>query len=228
MTGDVRLSVVIRLRRVLVAAMALTLAACATRTTSVVPPVIEARPGAIQEGVASWYGPGFHGKQTTSGEVYDQHDMTAAHQSLPLGTRVAVTNLQNGRTVEVRVNDRGPFARSRVIDLSYAAASTLEMIGPGTAPVRVQVLGAPEVTFAPLSYTVQAGSFADPGNARELQRRLQQRFGEVRVTTQDLNGAAYYRVRVGRFGDRAEALAVARTVASLGLTPVVMEAESGP
>lgn len=205
----------------------LALAGCATRSVSVVPP-IDSRPGAIQEGVASWYGPGFHGKKTTSGEVYDQHDMTAAHQSLPLGTRVVVTNLQNERSVEVRVNDRGPFAKSRVIDLSYAAASALDMIGPGTAPVRIQVVGAPDVSFAPLIYTVQAGSFAEPGNAFDLERRLRQRFADVRVTTQDVGAAAYYRVRIGRFSDRGEAVALARSVASLGLTPIVMEAESVP
>lgn len=224
--------IVTRFKRILVALMLLTSAACATRSIKLPPPAAppdtEVSPGATQEGVASWYGPGFHGKRTTSGEVYDQHDLTAAHQSLPLGTRVEVTNVQNGRSVEVRINDRGPFAKSRVIDLSYAAASTLDMIGAGTAPVRLQVLGAPEVNFAPLTYTVQAGSFTAPGNAAALQRRLQERFADVHVTAQDLNGAAYYRVRIGRFSDRAEALAVARTVASLGLSPVVMEAESGP
>jgi rare lipoprotein A len=199
------------------------LASCA-RTTAVRPPLIEARPGATQEGVASWYGPGFHGNATTSGEVYDQHQMTAAHQSLPLGTRVAVTNLDNGSAVEVRINDRGPFAKSRVIDLSYAAASALGMIGPGTARVRVQVLGAPEVDFAPLSYTVQAGAFADANNAAELQRRLLQHFESVYVTKEEVGGGAFYRVRIGRFADRAEAVALARGVASMGLTPVVMEA----
>jgi rare lipoprotein A len=188
------------------------------------PPAIAPHLGATQEGVASWYGPGFHGNPTSSGEVYDQNDMTAAHQSLPLGTRVAVTNLDNHRSVEVRVNDRGPFAKSRVIDLSYAAASALDMIGPGTAHVRVQVIGAPAVSFAPLAYTVQAGAFADAGNARELQRRLQERFAGVYVTRQDVGTGAYYRVRIGRFADRAQAMELARNVAALGLTPVVMEA----
>jgi cell division septation protein DedD len=98
------------------------------------------------------------------------------------------------------------------------------MIGPGTARVRIQVIGAPEVSFAPLSYTVQAGAFADANNAHELQRRLQERFAHVYVTRQDVGDEAYYRVRIGRFADRAEARELARTVASLGLTPVVMEA----
>lgn len=100
------------------------------------PPVV----GGTQEGVASWYGPGFHGRKTANGEIFDQHEMTAAHPSLPLGTRVLVTNLSNGRAVEVRINDRGPFVGRRVIDLSYAAASAIDMIGPGTARVRIGVL----------------------------------------------------------------------------------------
>jgi rare lipoprotein A len=219
---------VTHIHRLLIASAMLLPAACATRSSSVFPPANAARPGAVQEGTASWYGPGFHGKKTTSGEVYDQHDMTAAHPSLPLGTRAIVSNLQNGHSVEVRINDRGPFAKSRVIDLSYAAASALDMIGPGTAHVRIQVLGAPQVSFAPLAYTVQAGSFTEPGNAFELQQRLRQRFADVRVTAQEVGAVAYYRVRIGRFGDRAEALSLARGVASLGLTPIVMEVESVP
>lgn len=101
------------------------------------PPVTDG----VQVGVASWYGPGFHGRRTANGEVYDQYDMTAAHPSLPLGTRAIVTNVQNGRAVEVRVNDRGPFVGNRVIDLSYGAARVIGLIGPGTGRVRIDVLG---------------------------------------------------------------------------------------
>jgi rare lipoprotein A len=96
-----------------------------------------------QTGTASWYGPGFQGKLTASGDVYDQNLLTAAHRTLPLGTRVRVTNLSNGRSVEVRINDRGPFVGDRIIDLSRAAATRLDMNGPGTAEVRVEVLDAP-------------------------------------------------------------------------------------
>ena len=101
------------------------------------PPVIDG----VQEGIASWYGPGFHGNRTANGEIYDQYELTAAHPSLPHGTRVMVTNLTNGRAVEVRINDRGPFVGGRAIDLSYAAAQAIRMVGPGTAPVRIEVLG---------------------------------------------------------------------------------------
>src|SRR5512145_1501713 len=103
------------------------------------PPVVEG----VQMGVASWYGPGFHGNRTANGEVYDQYELTAAHQTLPLGTRAMVTSLTNGRSVEVRINDRGPFIGGRIVDLSYAAASVIGMIGPGTMRVRLEVLDAP-------------------------------------------------------------------------------------
>ncbi|MBI2991140.1 MAG: septal ring lytic transglycosylase RlpA family protein, partial [Deltaproteobacteria bacterium] len=96
--------------------------------------------GATQTGIASWYGPGFHGRPTASGVIYNQNELTAAHQTLPLGTRVMVTNLDNGRSAEVTINDRGPFAKGRIVDLSYAAARTLGMIGPGTIPVRIEVI----------------------------------------------------------------------------------------
>lgn len=105
----------------------------------VTPPVV----GGRQEGIASWYGPGFHGRRTANGEVYDQYELTAAHQTLPLGTRAMVTSLANGRSVEVRINDRGPFVGGRIVDLSYAAASVIGMIGPGVMPVRLEVLDAP-------------------------------------------------------------------------------------
>jgi rare lipoprotein A len=101
------------------------------------PPIVDG----VQTGVASWYGPGFHGNRTANGEIFDQYELTAAHPSLPLGTRVMVTNLANGRAVEVRINDRGPFVDNRVIDLSYAAARVIGMIGPGTSPVRIEILG---------------------------------------------------------------------------------------
>jgi peptidoglycan lytic transglycosylase len=119
------------------AAIGVVVSACSLiRPTT--PPVV----GGQQEGVASWYGPGFHGRRTANGEVYDQYELTAAHQTLALGTRVMVTSATNGRSVEVRVNDRGPFVDGRIIDLSYAAARVIGMIGPGTMPVRLQVLDA--------------------------------------------------------------------------------------
>src|SRR5437773_2980927 len=111
-------------------------AGCALVRAPAPPPITDG----VQVGVASWYGPGFHGNRTANGEIYDQYELTAAHPSLPLGTRVVVTNLSNGRSVAVRINDRGPFVGGRAIDLSYAAARVLQMIRPGTARVRIDAL----------------------------------------------------------------------------------------
>lgn len=120
----------------------------------------EAQP--FQVGLASWYGPGFHGKVTASGKAFDQHDHTAAHRTLPLGTRVRVTNLANGQSTEVTIIDRGPFAKSRVIDLSAAAAKDLGMTGKGTARVRIEVIeeaGSIEKIRSQLDDSLQFGLF---------------------------------------------------------------------
>jgi rare lipoprotein A len=188
----------------------------------------EAHRGAVQEGIASWYGPGFHGNRTSSGEIYDQNELTAAHQTLPLGTRVAVTNLQNGRTVEVRINDRGPFAKGRAIDLSYAAARSIGMLGPGTAPARIEVLGAEQPQLVAAAYTIQVGAFADRDNAVRLKGTLDKRFDGVYLATQDGQVGRYYRVRVGRFTQRTEAVAFARTVTPLGLSAIIVEDGATP
>jgi rare lipoprotein A len=187
------------------------------------PTRVDSRPGAVELGTASWYGPGFDGNPTSSGEIYDQYDLTAAHQTLPLGTWVAVTNLRNGREVEVRINDRGPFVKGRCIDLSYAAARALGAIGPGTIPVRIEVLGTDGVQLAAVTYTVQVGAFADHDNAVRLQRLLAKRFDGVYVAPLEGASGQYYRVRVGRFGRRDEAMALARAVAPLGLPAVIVE-----
>ena len=105
--------------------------------------ILETSRGYVEEGTASWYGPGFQGELTSSGTPYDMYQMTAAHTSLPLPTYVEVVNLENGHRVVVKVIDRGPFAQGRVIDLSYVAALKLEMVGPGTARVRVRALDPP-------------------------------------------------------------------------------------
>lgn len=132
--------------------------------------------GFVEEGIASWYGPGFHGKTTSSGEIYNQYAMTAAHKILPLGTNVRVTRLDTGRSVIARVNDRGPFVDNRVIDLSRAAATRLDMMGKGTAPVRVQSVG--EIAGATSggdiqgNYFIQVGAFGQKSNAQKLIKTL--------------------------------------------------------
>jgi rare lipoprotein A len=109
-------------------------------------PLKTVQPGYAQDGVASWYGPGFHGRKTASGEIYDMHGLTAAHNVLPLKTLVKVRNMANGKEITVRINDRGPFVNDRMIDLSLAAARGLGIVKPGTAPVRLTVVG-PEDTM---------------------------------------------------------------------------------
>ncbi len=180
-----------------------------------------AYPGGIQEGVASWYGPGFHGKRTASGTVYNQYDMTAAHNTLPLGSRVVVTNLHNGRQVEVEVTDRGPFVDDRVIDLSFAAARTIDMIGTGTAPVRIEP--ASERPLTRVRYAVQVGAFIDRDAAQRLKHRLEDDFDNVHITTVAGQAGTYYRVRVGRFGQRTQATELAGNVAAEGLIAIVVE-----
>jgi peptidoglycan lytic transglycosylase len=119
------------------------LVGCATARGSVRPPVSEDLLRPVQTGYASWYGKLHHGRQTTSGETYDMNQLTAAHPVLPMGTRLLVTNLKNGRAVTVRVNDRGPTVHDRILDLSYAAARELGAVGDGVVPVRIRVLQGP-------------------------------------------------------------------------------------
>lgn len=165
--------------------------------------------GWTQNGVASWYGPDFHGRLTANGEVYDMHGLTAAHKSLPFDTVVEVENLDNGRTVHVRINDRGPFVRGRVIDLSYTAAEKIDMIGPGTARVRLRVIGAVELPEG--RYTVQVAAFSDPASARALADRLRG-YPEVRVRSK----GGVHRVLVGTFEKRKKALKLAKKLARAG------------
>jgi rare lipoprotein A len=181
-----------------------------------------AESGRVQVGVASWYGPGFHRQPTSSGEIYDQHSLTAAHPTLPLGTRAAVTNLANGRSVEVRINDRGPFHGDRVIDLSYAAAREIDLIGPGTGMVRLEVLGPPG-TPTSARYCVQVGSFAEQRRALQARTALAEAFPDTYVARLRDEDGHYYRVRLGPYELRGVAEARAAQVSQLGWPAVVVE-----
>ena len=175
------------------------------------------------EGVASWYGPGFHGRRTSSGAVYDQEDLTAASTLFPLGTHLLVTNLANSRAVEVIVNDHGPYVKGRQIDLSHKAASVLGVIGPGTARVRMDVLGTPAGGPAiGERFFVQVGSFADSSNARRMQQRLAAAYPDVRIETAEAGASTYYRVRMGAFMNRDEAESRAARVSSIGYSAVII------
>jgi rare lipoprotein A len=162
----------------------------------------------IEEGVASWYGAPFHGRRTSNGETYDMHEMTAAHRTLPFGAVVRVTNLRNGKQTEVRINDRGPFVANRVIDLSEAAAQAIEMVGPGTAPVRLEIISGPNPRVG--FFGVQVGAFLSPENADRLKADLGGRYSSVSVVKFESANGTFYRVRVGRVAseDAARQLAI--------------------
>jgi rare lipoprotein A len=183
------------------------------------PPIVDG----VQVGVASWYGPGFDGRLTASGEVYDQHALTAAHRTLALGTHVRVTSLANGRSVDVRINDRGPFVDGRVIDLSRGAAEALRMIGPGLMRVRLQILDGPAAARPPL-YVVQVGAFSRRATADAMRRELAPRFPDAHVSPARRGDRAFFRVRMGPFASRNAARAHAARVGRLGYAPVVMQA----
>lgn len=174
----------------------------------------------VETGVASWYGPGFHGKTTSNGERYNQNAMTAAHKLLPFGTRLRVTNLENGRVTEVRINDRGPFVGTRIIDLSRAAAKELGMLNKGTARVRLVALEdgrepavlTPDGDMLGLFY-VQIGSFREPARAENLAHFMRTRGYGCRIARHDGNDFSF--VQLGPYPSRSQAEKTAR---SLSLT----------
>ncbi|MGE0668963.1 MAG: septal ring lytic transglycosylase RlpA family protein [Sphingomonadales bacterium] len=183
-----------------------------------------------ETGIASWYGPQFHGERTANGEIFDMELVSAAHRTLPMPSLVRVTNLENGRTMVVRLNDRGPYARGRIIDMSKKAAELLGFQGAGTAMVRVEYVGrAPLEEGAPVQVAVrqeapkklqaepkgiyvQAGAFGNPDNASRLRDRLGI-VGPARIHKAVVNGAEFYRVRLGPFADVDDAdLALAQVI----------------
>lgn len=215
-------------------------------------------------GIASWYGPDFHAKRTANGEKYNMHSLTAAHRTLPLPSIVRVTNLENGRSLIVRVNDRGPYARNRIIDVSKKVAQLLGFMEKGTAKVKVEILEkesknlkaallgegtisevsaapttqvvkseigedvapvtAPQISQSPQTtqevlangYYVQAGAFASYDAAKRLASRLKT-FGDTHVTQADVNGRKFYRVRVGPYNYREEAVVSQSQIRNFGI-----------
>jgi rare lipoprotein A len=174
--------------------------------TVLLPPPIPAVLGAAEVGVASWYGHPYHGRRTSNGEVYDMDQMTAAHLSLPFGTLVRVTNLDNGRGTEVRINDRGPFINGRIIDLSRAAARQISMIGPGTAKVRVEVIATPAMAAA------SQPAVAPMSGVRAIEiSQTQELPAEVRPASSPESSSAcsdspYFGVQIGTFGNLENAM----------------------
>ena len=191
------------------------------------PPVAAAEPAPApvpeqiyrETGFAAWYGKELHGKRTANGEAFDMNALSAAHRTLPLGTSLRVTNLDNFKSITVKITDRGPLARSRVLDLSYGAARELGFVSQGTARVRIETL---ETVRDPAVYTVQAANFTEEENAKLLKERLSKKFETVSIVTSETNLARFYRVRVGSYTSEERAEQVAGKLMLEGLEPVVM------
>ena len=180
------------------------------------PPAPTAPTTRFEEGIASWYGHPYHGRQTANGETYDMYKISAAHRTLPFNTRVRVHDLQNGREVEVRINDRGPFVAGRIIDLSYAAAQVMHM--DGIAPVRLEILGLnTDPELLPGTFAVQVGAFTDRNNAERLKATISRQYGPVAIQEFDRGDYLFYRVRVGQETTEAAAFDLARKLRDAGL-----------
>lgn len=188
--------------------------------------------GFREQGVASWYGDPFHGEKTANCEVYSMYAMTAAHKTLPFGTMLSVTNRENNKTTIVRVNDRGPYCRDRIIDLSYSAAQEIDMVPKGTAPVEIIALGKDEDVIDKLEgkargsvyftgdFTIQAGSFGDKGNAERVKASLESVVKDVQIAPLTKDGQTLYRVRVGRFTSIQQAQRVEQQLIDSGFKNV--------
>ena len=187
--------------------------------------VLGSADGYLERGVASWYGPTFHGESTSNGEKYNMYGMTAAHKTLPLPTYARVTNLKNGRSIVVRINDRGPFVANRLIDLSYTAAAKLDMLKEGTTLVEVKALTVQEpdeltrsAETPPPALYVQAGAFSEQGNAQRMLDRLHKAGMPSAFILAPPDGKPpLYRVRVGPIGSVPEFDQLAAKLKALGI-----------
>jgi rare lipoprotein A len=191
--------------------------------------------GFVQRGKASWYGKKFHGRKTANGEIYDMYAMTAAHKTLPFNTPVKVKNLSNGKSVVLRVNDRGPFVRGRIIDLSYAGAKEIGLVGPGVATVDVIALeatgerrgGMPpkSMDYDTGKFTFQVGAFRDFRNADNLKQQLAHRYKNAHIVPHEDALDTIYRVRVGKCDSLKEAMAFEKHLLQNGYPEVFLVAE---
>jgi rare lipoprotein A len=163
--------------------------------------------GAIENGIASWYGHPYDGRRAADGEIYNMETLVAAHRTLPFNTWVRVYNLNNNQTVDVRIIDRGPFVDGRIIDLSHAAAQAIDMIGPGVAQVRVEIISTP-ATVKPAAFGVQVGAYRDRNNAERSRVEMQTRYGYAQVVLEK----GFWRVLVGREATEADANALAARI----------------
>lgn len=178
--------------------------------------------GNIQTGQASWYGADFHGKSTSNYEIYNMNDLTAAHKTLPFGSYVIVTNLDNNKSVTVRINDRGPYIEGREIDLSFAAAQVLEMVEPGVVPVKIEVIKSLSPRPSSQRFSVQIGSFSKKINAINLRRELRPKFRGVYMTLFRTGYQTYFRVRI-KAKTRNDAEKIALRLKQSGYTVIILE-----
>lgn len=172
-----------------------------------------------EQGVASWYGPDFHGKKTSNGEQYDMYAGTAAHRILPFGAKVQVTNLDNGKKTVVVINDRGPFAKDRILDLSYRGAQEIGLVGPGTARVALEVVGATEGTALDWNgvFAVQLAAFKERTNALRFKDRIFSFNSSAHINVYETHdGAVFYQVRVGKYQNLEETIRAQKEFESQG------------
>src|SRR5579884_3080126 len=170
--------------------------------------------GYTESGVASWYGHPYHGRAAADGEIYDMETLVAAHRTLPFNSWVRVVNLTNNKSVEVRIIDRGPFVDGRIIDLSHAAARAIDLVGPGIAQVRVDIIDAPAPSDQPPPlFAVQVGSFTDRARAVQLAADLQSQFSNVVLVPRQAD-RTLWRVLVGRENSWDDAAALADQIGS--------------
>ncbi|NTV14291.1 MAG: septal ring lytic transglycosylase RlpA family protein [Desulfobulbaceae bacterium] len=187
--------------------------------------------GFEEQGIASWYGADFHGRRTSCGETYNMHGLTAAHKTLPMDTWILVKNLENDREVTVRVNDRGPFSKERILDLTRTAADALGFLGRGTAPVRITALGETAVSgaggivserflshpdYQSGDFFVQIGSFVDENNARRLKERMLALGHKSQLSRFERDGQAFFRVQVGAGRELSGAREIEQTMEQAG------------
>lgn len=212
----------IHLLLLLISGLAFAAAGCGgKKVKTAAPPKI----GSTETGVASWYGHPYHGRRAANGEVYDMEKLTAAHRTYPFDTWVRVKNLSNDRTVDVRIQDRGPFIRGRIIDLSHAAAREIALIGPGITKVRLTVIAPPkDAGMQAELFAVQAGAFRDHARALALSDEMRQRFGIARVVERGAD-PPMYRVLVGEYETQEQAEAAASQIRSSGGSGLVVRVD---
>ncbi|TAN46001.1 MAG: SPOR domain-containing protein [Nitrospirae bacterium] len=178
--------------------------------------------------VASWYGKDFHGKPTASGEIFNMYDLTCAHKEYPFGTKLKVLSTLSNKDIDCIVNDRGPFIAGRDLDLSYAAAKSIDMIGPGTAPVIIEPLGRDMKYVKYIRYdstsgvlTIQAGAFREETNASRLKMALELNYKDVYITKANVDGVQYHRVRIGKFSSKDDARKIGGKLADEGYNVLI-------